>query len=280
MAPSEFLENYKLAEPTVRKLYNSKLRLAILDALKDGPLRLADLRRAVNANAPNTSSKAKELEEMGLVERVGGDFQLTRYGRATLEKLSESVAFHFAYEKFKEFWETHDTGDIPDELLAKIGMLSKANFIKADQRDITKPITCMEDYAEKTKKGYTIIGPFDWFFSDRLADIIMRNAKRGVKGKYITNEETLRNLFKEHKRYMQELVKTGNMQIFVFPRVMKFASTVADNFFSFGLFSKKTGNYDVLHDLMTDDPKAIEWCYQFSEYYEKKSKLINPSDYL
>src|SRR5512137_125435 len=114
MASSLFLQNYTLAEPTLRKLYDSKLRLAILEALGDGPMRLADLRRTVNSNAPNTSTKAKDLEDMGLVERIEGDYALTPYGRAVSAKIHESVEFYATYEKFKEFWWTHVTSGIPD----------------------------------------------------------------------------------------------------------------------------------------------------------------------
>jgi len=57
--PSELLADYDSAKDTIHKLYNSRLRLAILDALKDKPMRLSDLRRAVGANAPNTSPKPR-----------------------------------------------------------------------------------------------------------------------------------------------------------------------------------------------------------------------------
>jgi predicted transcriptional regulator len=120
---SEFLENYRMVEPTIRKLYDSSLRLAILDALKDGPMRLADLRRAVDANAPNTSSKAKELEGMGLIKRENGEFTLTSWGKAVCERISESSKFYATYEKFKNFWETHHLEGIPPEFMNRVGDL-------------------------------------------------------------------------------------------------------------------------------------------------------------
>ena len=100
---SGLLKDYDLAEGTIRGLYDSRLRLAILDALRDKPMRLADLGRAVDAKAPNTSSRAKELEEMGLIERAGGNLRLTGFGRAALDKMVDSIEFYANYEKFKKF---------------------------------------------------------------------------------------------------------------------------------------------------------------------------------
>jgi len=93
-------------------------------------MRLADLRRAVNSNAPNTSSKAKDLTAMGLVEREGGDYRLTPYGRAVRNKSEEFFQFYATYEKFKDFWSTHDTSGIPDFLWARIGELNNSELVR------------------------------------------------------------------------------------------------------------------------------------------------------
>jgi len=104
MASLGISKEYASIEPIVSKLYNSKLRIAILDALTNGPMRLADLKRAVDANAPNTSSKAKDLEEMGMLIRGNEGYRITPYGAMALEKLKGTLDYHTVYEEFKEFW--------------------------------------------------------------------------------------------------------------------------------------------------------------------------------
>ena len=58
---------------TLRSLTSSRLRQNILNSLNK-PMRLCELKRAVGSNAPNTSSKAKDLQNLGLVKRDRGDY--------------------------------------------------------------------------------------------------------------------------------------------------------------------------------------------------------------
>jgi predicted transcriptional regulator len=133
------LDDYQVAGDLARKLLDSKLRLGILAALEKGPMRLADLRREVNANAPNASSKAKDLERLGLVERIDGDFALTAYGRAVKERVEESLRFYATYEKFKEFWSTHHMESLPPEFIDSFDVLNDSVLIKASRENLIAP---------------------------------------------------------------------------------------------------------------------------------------------
>ena len=127
---TSLIQNYEECEEIVRKLYDSKLRLGILDALSNGPLRLADLRRSVNANAPNTSSKAKELEEMGLIERAGSEYSISGWGKILHDNISRSLRLMAAKEKLSEYWKLHYMDGIHKKYYDEIGTYIYAKIVK------------------------------------------------------------------------------------------------------------------------------------------------------
>jgi len=278
MASSEFLENYKLAGPTLRKLYDSGLRLAILDALKDGPMRLADLRRVVNANAPNTSTKAKELEEMGLVEKVEGDFQLTPFGKAVLERVRESSDFYSSYEKFKDFWSTHHIEGVPVEFLLRVGELNDSTLLRCTKEN---PIATHEGFVDSLKtikKEMYIMSPI---FQKDWIKVIAGLMDKGVKMEFIFTKDILRMFartakslgrlkdFEKHARFY-EVLETYSLPAFL----------SSDTFFCISLESLSAkGNYFDMK-IHSTSKSACAWAKDMYFYFKEKYKPIKLSDYL
>lgn len=278
MASSEFMSNYRLAEPTIRKLYDSGLRLAILDALKDKPMRLADLRRAVNANAPNTSSKAKELEEMGLLGRVDGDFKLTPFGQAILAQIDKSSDFYASYARFKDFWSTHHTEGIPLEFLLRIGELNDSTLLRCTKEN---PIATHEgfvDYLKSIKKEMYIMSPL---FQTEWIKVIAGLMDKKVKMEFIftapilkmfaTTAKELGRLkdFEKHAEF-REVPETYSLPAFL----------SSDTFFCVSLESLSAkGNYlDMkIHSI---NPCARTWAKDMYSYYKSNYKPVKLSDYL
>ncbi|MBN2518507.1 MAG: winged helix-turn-helix domain-containing protein [Candidatus Altiarchaeota archaeon] len=277
MAASEFLKNYELVESTIKKLYDSKLRLAILDALKEKPMRLADLRNAVNANAPNTSSKAKELEDMGLVERMEGDYQLTPYGRAIVQRMSESLQFYATYEKFKEFWETHDTSGIPDFLWARLGDLEDSRLVTVDEGDMTAIHNTFMELLKSVQKSFCGVSPAyhkEWWA------MLVSLAKKGVDTHIIVTSEIIRMCIKNAGgNQIKELDSCSNAHFGLCQENLKVAFTVCESFLAMGL-NDKGGRYTMDMDLQSTSPRAIQWGLDLFEYYRKQAKPVKLSDFL
>jgi len=277
MSSSEFLKNYDLAGGIIRRLYDSRLRLTILDALKDRPMRLADLRRAVNANAPNTSSKAKELEEMGLVERVEGDFRLTPYGRVTKNRIEEMLKFHAAYEKFKEFWETHDLSGIPDHLLARIGDLLNTKVVKNESMEPQRVHQTYLNFLESIKQkcyATTAIYMREYFlFASKLVN-------KGVDMQVIVTPGVLKKSVNDMPQaVLKTLANSENLRLFVLEWV-PLDINVAEKAVSFNLKTKKGELLFMDQDMRSTDPRAIKWGLDLFEYYKKQAKPVKLSDYL
>jgi predicted transcriptional regulator len=278
MPSSNFLRNYDLAENTIRKLYDSKLRLAIIDALKDNPMRLADLRRAVNANAPNTSSKAKELEEMGLLEKSEGDFQLTPYGQAIRQRIQETLEFYSTYEKFKEFWETHNTNGIPRELWLRLAELNNSEIVKDTSGSVTESHDKFVLLLKSIKKRFYGVSPI---YHDEYLKEVFDKLGANVDSKFIISKEIfeiLINLPKGEKAQLKKVWTRGEW--FVFEKPLSAAFTVSENFLSLALETKSEPKHHLGADLNSHDPRAIKWGLDLFEYYKKQSKPIKLSDYL
>jgi predicted transcriptional regulator len=124
------MESYESA----RSLVSSRLRLDILGSL-ESPMRLADLRRAVGANAPNTSTKAKDLQQMGLIERNNGDFRRTHMGGIVHERLSLLLDTMEALLEHREFW-AKLLDNLPPEIKRSVHIFKGARLVRNSRDDL------------------------------------------------------------------------------------------------------------------------------------------------
>jgi len=275
---SDFLKDYELAEPTIRGLYDSKLRLAIIDALKDGPMRLADLRRVVGSNAPNTSTKAKDLENLGIIERVDGDFQLTPYGKAVRQRAQESFEFYATYAKFKEFWKNHDTSGIPEHLWMRIGELNNSVLVRDTTTNVTESHDKFVDLLGTIKQKFYGISPI---YHDEYMEMLLAAINKGANVKIITNREILNLLKTIRINLKKDLRKVSNrVEWLVYEKHLSVAYTVSEGFSSLALGNKNDPTHYLDMDLQSTDPRAIKWGLDLFEYYKKQAKPIKLSDYL
>ena len=277
MSSSDFLKNYELAEPTIRKLYDSKLRLAILDALKDGPLRLADLRRVVNANAPNTSSKAKDLESMGIIERMEGDYQLTPYGRSVRNKIEQSLEFYATYEKFKEFWESLDTSGIPEFLFDRISDLNDSMFVKNTETEVVKSYEYFLEFLKTIKSRFYGVTPI---FHKEWVTISKLLIEKGVDAQIVATEDVIRQVVKYSTDRFKKLCDEKNVKVYLAEEGLLAAFTVTESTLSFTLREKHPPVCYMTMDLYSQSPRAIKWGLDLFDYYKKQAKPVKLSDYL
>jgi predicted transcriptional regulator len=277
MASSEFLENYRRVEPTIRKLYDSSLRLAILDALKDGPLRLADLRRAVNANAPNTSSKAKELEAMGLLEKVDEGFKLTTWGQAVIVKIRDSIDFYTTYENLKEFWETRDISVIPEHLWARIWELKGCKIVKAEEPEVMKTHEECIKIMQSPKKELFGMGAV---FRPVYLQIAQSLVKENLHAEFLITDKVLEKVSEHLTPEIAAAFDNYENHVFFVNNKINFALKVSESWFYLILRSKAAGVDMMGMNIQSHDPAAIKWGRDLYDYYKKDAKPVKLSDYL
>jgi len=275
---SEFLENYEIAGPVLRKLYDSGLRMAILDALKDGPLRLADLRRKVGANAPNTSSKAKDLEKMGLLTREGGDFKLSDWGFTLLDALRQEIRIFTTYMKFKEYWDTHTIEGIPPEFRSRLGLFSTAELIKPKSDDIDWPDRNFINLVKSVKKRFWGVTSI---FREEYLPPVLEIAGKGADVRIIISESLVPPLIKAMpKQVLPQLSELKNLRFFIIRERLLMGFDLGDDFCTLGLESKTGPSTHMDMNLVSHDPDCITLHEEMFHYFMKKAKALNFSDYV
>lgn len=147
------MESYESA----RSLVSSRLRLDILGSL-ESPMRLADLRRAVGANAPNTSTKAKDLQQMGLIERNNGDFRRTHMGGIVHERLSLLLDTMEALLEHREFW-AKLLDNLPPEIKRSVHMFKGAKLVRNEREHPDRVKAELIKIIKKAKGELTVILP-------------------------------------------------------------------------------------------------------------------------
>jgi len=267
------LEDYDSVEPTIRKLYDSRLRLAILDALKEGPMRLSDLRRKVGANAPNTSSRAKELEDMGFIERNQGEFALTNWGRVIHNNISDSVQLLAAKENLAEYWQTHALGGIPADLIQGLKSYSKTELIKPKKDNIDYPdqhfVQTMKQRSKKRLWGMTPI------FRPEYLDLIISAVQNGADVRIILQQDivpsVLSSIPDELKAQLQNL---ENLKLYTIDEDLKLGFTIADDVCSCGFESRHGPSTFMDMNPESFDQETIDFQIKLFEHYLAKSKPI------
>lgn len=268
---SELLENYEKSEGTIRKLYDSKLRIAILDALSEGPMRLADLRREVGSNAPNASSKSKELEDMGLIQREGGEFSLTVLGRVVRNNIEKQLAFYSTLETFKGYWLSRRLDFIPKELWEDIGALKDSEVVKSAQLNTTHTHDRFVEKLRSIKKSFKGISPI--FHPDYLSAMEELMAK-GADIELIVSPQVLQGM-------MGKLPPEEAMALASYPKLKLYVCdgldsgiTVGDDFVNLCIVSKTDVVSLMDQYLYSKGAEAVAWGNKLFDYYRSKSKRV------
>jgi len=268
---------YDLVEPSILAVYGSKLRLAILDALAEKPMSLSDLRRKVNANAPNTSSKAKDLEELGMVERKQGAYELTPWGRAVQRRTIKTASFFSAYEKHKDFWESHITSGIPPELWDDLGDLDDAYIIGTSPTNV---VQLHEAFIEALNSAKSHVHGMTPLYQEAYFQAAVSWVQNKIPAKVILTDEILKICADRAGKDIVQLCDTADtLRLFAYPK-LPVAIMVSEASFTLALESTgKTASF-VDMNLWSKNQKAMDWGIRLFEYYKASSKPVKLGDYL
>ena len=141
----------------LKPLVGSKLRVNILRSL-ESPMRLSDLRRVVNANAPNTSAKAKDLITMGLIERDNGTYQITDTGEIVNKRLNVFIDTLDTLYEYHEFWEQM-LNHMPQNIIDSLHLFKGAEFIKNEKVDLERVTKKIIQFIEDSTGNLVIVLP-------------------------------------------------------------------------------------------------------------------------
>jgi len=120
----------------LRTITSSRLRLDILRSL-ESPMRLSDLRRVVDSNAPNTSAKARDLQRLNLIKRDNGDYEITRMGELVRKRVLMLLDTLTVLYEHGDFW-SRIIDSLPDEIIEMIHEFRDARLIANDRKNLER----------------------------------------------------------------------------------------------------------------------------------------------
>jgi predicted transcriptional regulator len=160
----------------------SESRISILRKLNEKSWKMNSLARKLDLTTTETFRQLQRLKEASLVEKQpDGAYAITPYGRFVLQ-LSSSLEFVF---KHKQYFLTHDVGQIPQQFVSRIGELSQTKLIMG--------------MIESTTKSSTLIGEakqFMWGISPEPLpssfDEVTKQIPKGVEYRILSPQPPVR----------------------------------------------------------------------------------------
>ncbi len=248
----------------------SDLRKNILISLKEGDKSLGDLRERLGISSTTAIHALRDLEKHRLTHQdKERKYCLTNIGSVIALKLMDFEDSADVLRKHERFWLEHDLSGIPEHMLEKIGWLKNSNIVQINSLDVYKTHESFVQFIKPAKwiKGVTPI------FSADYPIVFKEIMEKNVPTQAILTDAVLNKTIDGlGRRKFDKLISKNNFDILVINDNLKVAFTITDSFLSFGLFTNN-GIYDITHDLISTDNKAIHWGTELFEYYRGKAKI-------
>ena len=246
----------------------SDKRRNLLILLKSGPREWDDIKKILKVTSTGMLPQVKILEEEHLIERDGRMFRLTPIGRVLATRMEPLIRVMEIFDRNRKFWQEHNIGVLPQEILNNIGDLGDYRIIEVPDEDLFNINPFLQNLAgSKTIRGisHTVHPKFPEFFTAL--------AKKGVESSLIFTPNVYKIITENYSDLLQEFLDCGNATLYVNRENLKFSFAVSDSYFSMSLFYN-TGIFDSKHDVTSRDESALRWGDQIFTYYRKQSQKI------
>jgi predicted transcriptional regulator len=171
------------------ELFESKVRIGILNSLREGNKSLVEVREDTKSTSQAINKQVKTLINIGLVKRPKrGQYELTSLGEVLASKIASMSDFLAFVGKYHEFCSTHNIDELPEELLSRIGELKNSYIIKSDVSldSVHRMITLLFENARGRVIGITPVITVDW------AKAVIASAERGIKFSIVTTSNVVK----------------------------------------------------------------------------------------
>jgi predicted transcriptional regulator len=261
---------YDLAESQMKAFTRSAVRTKTLLALQEEEKDSGNLEKELGIRASTILHSIKDMAEAGLVRKGNKGYTLTNIGRVQAILIDELVSAIVILDQHKNFWQTHDMGEIPYDLLAKIGMLGRSEILVGDHAAILKT---QEYWYSEVVKSKIIVGVSPIIIPTHPI-AITKALENGAKVELVLTKTILDIVIRDYEDLIKTLLTDKNFKLYRIDRDVKIAYTVTDSYLSLGLF-RIDGGYDVGCDLNCYGDKARDWGMKLFEYHRNMSVPVN-----
>jgi predicted transcriptional regulator len=235
---------------------SSKVRLGILEMLKEGERRFSEIVNAVELSSPEVSRHLKRLREANLVDKLpSGGYRLSLFGE-TATRMTANIP---ALMEKSEYFLSHDTSVIPTRLLRDLESISEARIetvfslmgrlIKSlGEAEYYWDISNQMQVSETAMFDSLNLGELEleirYIISPDMADAITA----------LKEETDVKVQVKTYENINFTVGVSNNMAFFALPDQS-------------GVINRNTY-------IIGDSPKFIEWCREFYLHYWEKAELL------
>lgn len=232
---------------------SSKVRLDILDLLKNGEARFSDIVNEVQLSSPEVSRHLKRLQEAELIDKlVDGGYRLSLFGETILRMMTNLSTL---VDK-SDYFVNHNTSVIPTRLLLEIEPLKDAKV---------EPVFSMMGRLIQNIKD----ARYYWDTSDQMLDTEMAILEVldidtvDIEIRFLTKPDVASKV--------QEIADKYNVKVQIRTlEEINFTVNVIDKF-AFIALPDESGVINRNKFIMGDSPEFINWCREFYIYYWDKA---------
>ena len=267
-----YIQNRWVMNELLNVISASDKRRNLLILFSQRPEEWDDIKKILNVTSTGMLPQVKILEDEHLIERDGRKFFLTPMGKVLTTHMEPLIRTLEVFDKNSKFWQDHNIGVLPQEILLHISELGNYQIIENSDEEIFDVSTFLKNISPaKTLKGlaHTVHPTWPGFF--------MSLAKKGVKTSLIFTPGVLKIMDDKYPGWVGEFLGLGTTSLYVTKNDFKFSYVVTDSYFSISLFYN-TGFFDSKNDVTSHDPSAIRWGERIYLYLLEHSKKVEHPD--
>jgi predicted transcriptional regulator len=251
----------------------SDKRRNLLILLNSGSQEWDDIKRILKVTSTGMLPQIKILEEEHLIERDGRRFFLTPIGKVLTIQMEPLVRTMEVLDKNRKFWQEHDLGVLPQEILLDIRDLGNYEVIESSDVEIYES---HEVFISNISQAANIRG-ISHMVHPNYPDLFLQFAKKGKRTSLILTRAAFKIVNEKYHDPLAEWLTYDKSSLWVTDTNIRFSFIVTESFFSLALFFKN-GVFDSKHDVNSHDVSAIQWGERLFAYYEERSEKIESLD--
>ncbi|NOZ69673.1 MAG: winged helix-turn-helix domain-containing protein, partial [Deferribacteres bacterium] len=239
-------------EELVRFVVSSRKRMRTLLHLRGGSATLHSIKKATNSSSSAIIPQLRRLERRGLVTRNGRRYSLSYAGEVIAEHLHRLTATAEVFERFPEFWSSHEISALPQEFRMRLYELGNYRVIKGDSTD---PFVPHREYLKILKEADWMMGVSPVLHPD-YPEAVLNLARRGKKISLILTEEVIEKIIQKYPEELNEGIRYPNTTLMVCSDA-SVAFTVTDSFLSMMLPLAGGHVVDMYTSIISHEASAI-----------------------
>ncbi len=251
------LKNYKSISDEVKHLTNSLVRLKILACLYEQPQNMKDLNELTGVSYSSISSNMHDLELKDYVYRESNKYYLSNSVRLKTENLLEFNEVINLLNEFFNILDRHIVDMIPNQSVAELYLLGKANLIEADDVDVYRMYNYIENSLTMANEVKCILPFYYENFNKKLNALVEIN--KDIEAMVPTS---LKSTFEEKSRIKK---------LSTFKGKHNFLLVCTDDVMILGLF-RENGYFDQNRLLTSKNPDSIRWAENLFENFKNLNK--------